>query len=143
MERLETHGRNNNRESLGELISGIFRDAQTLIAKEITAAKLEFKQEISKAVKAGVSLGVGAFLLIVGFVLLSLMLVFLLSAYTPVPIWGSFGIIGLVYCVIGAILAMAGKRKVSEVKPIPQEALQETKEDVRYIADHASSSSRP
>ena len=130
--------RNSNR-SLGSLISGIFQDAQTLISKEIAAAKLELKQELSKGLKAGVSLGLGAFLLVVGFILLSLMIVFLISAYTPVPIWGSLGIVGLLYCVTGGVALAIGKRKITEVKPVPEDALQQTKDDVRYIAERASS----
>ena len=140
MDRIEntTQTRNSNR-SLGSLISGIFQDAQTLISKEIAAAKLELKQELSKGLKAGVSLGLGAFLLVVGFVFLSLMIVFLISAYTPVPVWGSLGIVGLLYCVAGGIAVVIGKRKVTEVKPVPEDSLQQTKEDVRYIAERASS----
>jgi cobalamin biosynthesis protein CobD/CbiB len=129
----------NHTKSLGSLISGIFQDAQTLIAKEIAAAKLELTQEVNKGLKAGVSLGIGAFLLVMGFILLSLMIVFLISAYTPIPLWGSLGIVGLLYCIGGAIAVIIGKRKVTEVKPVPEDALQNTKEDVRYIAERASS----
>jgi Putative Actinobacterial Holin-X, holin superfamily III len=139
MDRIETTGNRNDNKSLGSLISGIFQDAQTLIAKEIAAAKLELKQEMSKGIKAGVSLGIGGFLLVVGFILLTLMIVFLISTYTPIPLWGSLGIVGLVYCVAGAIALIIGKRKVTEVKPVPEDALQHTKEDVRYIAERASS----
>jgi VIT1/CCC1 family predicted Fe2+/Mn2+ transporter len=129
----------NHKQSLADLISGIVRDAQTLIVKELAAAKLELKEEAVKGLKAGVSLGAGAFLLVLGFVLLTLMLVFLISTYTPVPLWGSLGIVGLVYCIVGGIILARGKRKVAEVKPIPEDALQHTKEDVRYIAERASS----
>ena len=139
MDRIETTGNRNDSQSLGSLISGIFQDAQTLIAKEIAAAKLELKQEMTKGIKAGVSLGIGGFLLVVGFILLTLMIVFLISTYTPIPLWGSLGIVGLVYCVAGAIALIIGKRKVAEVKPVPEDALQHTKEDVRYIAERASS----
>jgi cobalamin biosynthesis protein CobD/CbiB len=139
MGRIDTTGHRNDNQSFGSLISGIFQDAQTLIAKEIAAAKLELKQEMSKGIKAGVSLAVGGFLLVVGFILLSLMIVFLISTYTPIPVWGSLGIVGLVYCVAGAIAVTIGKRKVTEVKPVPEDALQHTKEDVRYIAERASS----
>jgi hypothetical protein len=89
MDRIEITGSRNENKSLGSLISGIFQDAQTLIAKEIAAAKLELKQEMSKGIKAGVSLGIGGFLLVVGFILLTLMIVFLISTYTPIPLWGS------------------------------------------------------
>jgi cobalamin biosynthesis protein CobD/CbiB len=139
MDRIDTAGNRNDNKSFGSLLSGIFQDAQTLIAKEIAAAKLELKQEMSKGIKAGVSLAVGGFLLVIGFILLSLMIVFLISTYTPIPVWGSLGIVGLVYCVGGAIAVTIGKRKVTEVKPVPEDALQHTKEDVRYIAERASS----
>jgi cobalamin biosynthesis protein CobD/CbiB len=140
MDRIENSRQTaNSNKSLGSLISGIFQDAQTLIAKEIAAAKLELKQELTKGVKAGVSLGIGAFFLVIGFILLSLMIVFLISTYTPIPVWGSLGIVGLVYCVIGGAAVAIGKRKVTDVKPIPEDALQQTKEDVRYIAERASS----
>jgi cobalamin biosynthesis protein CobD/CbiB len=139
MDRIETAGNRNDSSSFGSLISGILQDAQTLIAKEIAAAKLELKQEMSKGIKAGVSLGIGGFLLVVGFILLTLMIVFLISTYTPIPLWGSLGIVGLVYCVAGAIALIIGKRKVTEVKPVPEDTLQHTKEDVRYIAERASS----
>jgi cobalamin biosynthesis protein CobD/CbiB len=140
MDRIETTTENPaDKKSLGSLISGIFQDAQLLIAKEIAAAKLELKQEMSKGLKAGVSLAAGGFLLVLGLVLLSLMIVFLISTYTPIPLWGSLGIVGLVYSVAGAIAVIIGKRKVTEVKPVPEDALQHTKDDVRYIAERASS----
>jgi cobalamin biosynthesis protein CobD/CbiB len=139
MDRIETTDNRNDNKSLGSLISGIFQDAQTLIAKEIAAAKLELKSEMSKGIKAGVSIGIGGFLLAVGFILLTLMIVFLISTYTPIPLWGSLGIVGLVFCVGGAIALIIGKRKVTEVKAVPEDTLQHTKEDVRYIAERASS----
>ncbi|MEX0806512.1 MAG: phage holin family protein [Candidatus Binatia bacterium] len=140
MERIEISDRTDHKKSIGQLVTGILQDAQTLITKELAAAKLEVKHEVSKGVKAGVSLGIGGFMLALGFVFLSLMLVFLLTTYTTVPLWGSLGIVGLVYCIVGGIFVVIGKRKVSEVKTIPESALQKTKEDVRYIADRASSS---
>ena len=139
MDRIDTTTNRNDSSSFGSLISGILQDAQTLIAKEIAAAKIELKQEMSKGIKAGVSLGIGGFLLVVGFILLTLMIVFVISTYTPIPLWGSLGIVGLVYCVAGAIALIIGKRKVTEVKPVPEDTLQHTKEDVRYIAERASS----
>ena len=63
MDRIDTTTNRNDSSSFGSLISGILQDAQTLIAKEIAAAKIELKQEMSKGIKAGVSLGIGGFLL--------------------------------------------------------------------------------
>ena len=76
------HTRNESRdESVFQLIHGIFQDARSLLSKEFLAARLETKQEIASIIKASVSLLIGAGVLSIGVVLLSLMLVFLLVDY--------------------------------------------------------------
>jgi hypothetical protein len=139
MEPMRSYRENNRpKESLIQLVRGICQDTLTLSAKELTAARLEIKQEITKGVKAGVSLGIGAFVLAVGVILLSLMIVFVLSAYTVIPLWGSFGIIGLVYAIAGGLLIWGAKQKVIDVKPYPQESVESAKEDVRYVSERAT-----
>ncbi|MGH7784389.1 MAG: phage holin family protein, partial [Candidatus Binatia bacterium] len=107
----EVAPRSDHSDGFGKLVYGILQDAQTLITKEIASAKLELKEELAKGMRAGISFGIGGFLLAMGAVLLSLMLVFLLSTYTTVPLWGGLGIFGLIYCVVGAIFIGAGKNK--------------------------------
>jgi VIT1/CCC1 family predicted Fe2+/Mn2+ transporter len=127
---------NDRSDGFGKLVYGILQDAQTLISKEIASAKLELKDELAKGISAGISFGIGGFLLAMGAILLSLMLVFLLTTYTTVPLWGSLGIFGLVYCVVGAIFMMVGKKK-ADIKPYPEKTVEHTKEDVRYITERA------
>jgi uncharacterized membrane protein YqjE len=139
MEPMHSYRENNRpKESVMQLVRGICQDTLTLSAKELTAAKLEIKQEITKGLKAGISLGIGVFVLAIGVILLSLMLVFVLSAYTAIPLWGSFGIIGLVYAIAGGLLIWGAKQKVSDVKPYPQESVESAKEDVRYVSERAT-----
>ena len=128
--------RNDRFDGFGKLVYGILQDAQTLISKEIASAKLEVKEELGKAISAGISFGIGGFLLAMGAILLSLMLVFLLTTYTTVPLWGSLGIFGLVYCIVGAIFIVIGKKK-ADIKPYPEKTVEHTKEDVRYITERA------
>jgi hypothetical protein len=128
----------NDKVSILELVRGICHDTLTLSSKELTAAKLEIRQEITKGLKAGISLGIGGFILAVGVVLLSLMLVLVLTAYSGIPLWASFGIIGLVYCIGGGVILWAGKQKATGVKPYPQESVQSAKEDVRYVSARAA-----
>ena len=127
---------NNRFDGFGKLVYGILQDAQTLISKEIASAKLEVKEELTKAISAGISFGIGGFLLTMGAILLSFMLVFLLTTYTKVPLWGSLGIFGLVYCILGAIFIIIGKKK-ADIKPYPEKTVEHTKEDVRYITERA------
>jgi putative superfamily III holin-X len=139
MEPMRSYRESNHRkESIIQLIRGICQDSFSLSSKELTAAKLEIKQEITKGVKAGISLGVGVFILAVGVILLSCMLVFILSAYTPIPLWGSFGIIGLIYAIAGGLLVWGAKEKASDVKPYPQDSVESAKEDVRYVSARAA-----
>ena len=121
--------------SIAELVQGIFQDLQTLASKELVSAKLEVKQEINKALLSAISLGAGGFILAIGVVLLSLMVVFLLTTYTDLELWASLGIVGLAYTLIGGLLLWRGKEKAGEVEPYPKESVQNVKEDVRQIKD--------
>src|SRR5512145_2850000 len=103
--------------SIIELVRGILQDLQTLALKELRSAKLEVKGEINKALFSAISLGAGGFILAIGVVLLSFMLVFLLTTHTDLALWASLGIVGLVYTLIGGLLLWRGKEKASEIEP--------------------------
>jgi hypothetical protein len=126
-------------ESLTELVRGIFQDARKLSSQELLAAKLEIKEEIDKTVKSAISVGAGSFVLALSVVFASLMLVFMLDAYTDLLLWQSFGIVALVYGIAGGALLWSGKRKASEIEPYPEDSVASVKEDVRYIRDRATS----
>jgi uncharacterized membrane protein YqjE len=135
---IPTQSGHENNESIIHLIRSILQDTLALSAKEITAAKLEIKQEVAKALKSGISLVAGGLILAIGFVLLSLMFVFILTSYTSLPLWASLGIIGVVYFILGGVVIWAGAQKAGQVKALPTESLQSTKQDVRYIAEQAT-----
>lgn len=120
-------------ESVWELMRGIVRDARMLSIKEFTAAKLEIRQEISKAILSSVSLGVGVFLLATGLTLLSLVLALVLASYFVLPLWETLGIVGGTYCVVGVIVILAGRSKMKSTHPIPQQTLHSARADARYI----------
>jgi hypothetical protein len=132
------HAENNRSESTVQLVRGILHDTQALFSKEMKAAKLETKQEINKAIKASISMGVAGVVLATGFLLISFMLVFVLSDYTRLTLWASFGIVGLAYCIVGGAVAWGGKRKASQVKAFPEESVKNAKNDVRSIAQRAA-----
>lgn len=125
-------------ESVVQLVRGIVRDARTLSVKEFAAAKLEAKEEIGKIAKAGVSFGAGLFLLALGVILLSLMVVFLLQEYVGLLLWQSLGAVGLFYVIVGGIVLLIGKHKAASVRPIPEKSLRSAKEDIRYISERAA-----
>jgi putative superfamily III holin-X len=139
MDMVEQDGGHSPRtESVWELMRGIVRDARTLSMKEFTAAKLEIRQEISKAIVSSVSLGVGLFLLATGLLLLSLVLALVLARYFVLPLWETLGIVGGTYCVVGVIVILSGRSKMKRTNPIPQQTLKSAKADARYIREKAT-----
>jgi len=102
--------------NLGGLISGVLNDVKELITDGVTLAKLEVKDELRKAKTAAIEVGIGVGVMAVGGVLLLVMLVHLLAAFTPIPMWGCYGIVGGLLVIIGGIMLVAGKRTVGDMK---------------------------
>jgi Putative Actinobacterial Holin-X, holin superfamily III len=115
------------------LITGICIDAAQLLAHELELAKLEMQSEI-RSVKASIGfLLLGLSIATIGLLLILVMLAYLLSANTGVPLWGSFGIIGIVTFLSGVGFVIWANSKKAEVDLIPQRAAEAVKEDIKWI----------
>jgi Putative Actinobacterial Holin-X, holin superfamily III len=99
--------------NLGGLVSGILNDVKELVTDGVALAKLEVRDELRKAKVAAVAAGVGIGVMAVGGLLLLVMFVHLLAAFTVIPLWGCYGIVGGALLLIGAVLLMTGKRTVT------------------------------
>jgi hypothetical protein len=97
---------------LSSLIRGIFKDAKELVVQGAALAKLEVKDELRKAKSAAIAAGVGVGVAAIGGVLLILMIVHALAAFTVIPLWGSYGIVGGALIIVGGALFAIGKSKV-------------------------------
>jgi hypothetical protein len=80
--------------SLASLVSGIMNDAKDLLVQEWTMTKLEVQDELRKAKTAAIALGIGIGVVTVGGMLLMLMLVQVLVAFTEIPLWQCYGLVG-------------------------------------------------
>jgi hypothetical protein len=125
--------------SLASLVGGIINDAKDLLLHEFTMAKLEMKDELNKTKTAAVSLAIGAGISTVGGLLLILMLVHLLAALTPIPLWGSYGIIGAVLLLIGVILLMRGKHTAEQIDIVPPKTAATLKENAQWLKEQTTS----
>lgn len=100
-----------------------------LISKEVELAKLEARDEISKASKAGALLaatGVAAFL---GLLLLSFAVAWGLAAVIPTGL--AFLAVGVVYLGVAGLLFGRGREQLAEVSPAPEQTMATLKEDVQ------------
>jgi len=115
--------------TLGELFGEMTSDITTLFRKEIELAKLETREELSRVGRgAGMFAGAGlaAWLALL---FLSLGLAWLLDQAMNTAL--AFAIVGVLWGVIGAVLALRGKREMKNVKPLP-ETVETLKEDVQW-----------
>jgi len=115
--------------SLGELVSSATKDLSSLVRQEINLAKVELKKEAGNAGKGAGLLG-GA-----GFVgLLALIFLSVAAAYAfgrLVNLGTGFLIVGVLYLLVAAVLALLGKRSLSKVGP-PEKTLETVKDDISW-----------
>ena len=122
-----------DRGSWSELIAGIVSDATRLFAKEIELARLEIRADIrnTKSLLAGIA--TGAMIALLGVALLCVGAALALAAYTTLPQWACFAVVGGVMLVAGAWFVSVAGPKSKKKDFIPQPAAEAVKEDIGWI----------
>ena len=121
---------------LGELFGDMSRQVQDLLRKEVELAKMETKDEMAKAGKAGAMFGAAA---VTGF--LALLLLAFAAAWglaEAIPAGLAFLAVGLLFAAIGGILALQGKKKLETFKPVPEQAIRSISQDVKAAKEGLS-----
>jgi hypothetical protein len=116
-----------------ELVSGIVRDATDIISKEMMAARLEMRDELNKVKSMAVLIGIGAVALMIGGILLALTLVYLLQELSELDLWICYAIIGGLISGVGLIALLMGKQRAAATNLVPNESIENAKEDARWI----------
>ena len=124
--------------SLAALLGGIINDAKDVLIQELTLAKLEVQDELRQIKTAALYLGVGIGVATVGGMLLSLMLVHVLAAYTDMPLWGCYGIVGSVLAVLGGMLFASGTHTGEAIDVLPQ-TVETMKENAQWLTEQMTS----
>ena len=115
------------------LVSGILRDASDLISKELTAAKLEMREELDNFKSTAALMGVGLVALLIGIILLALMLVHLLQEFTDLNLWACYAIVGGSVTLVGVMILLFGKQRAAKTNLVPTASIENAKEDARWI----------
>jgi hypothetical protein len=116
-----------------ELVSGILRDATDIISKEMMAARLEVREELDKLKSTATLMAAGGVATLLGGILLTLMLVYLLQEFSGLDLWICYGIVGALIAAIGVGILLAGKRRAAATNLVPTESIEHAKEDARWI----------
>lgn len=115
--------------SLGELLGEMSSDLGALLRKEVELAKVETREELSKAGKSAGMFGAAGLAGWMAVLFISLAAAWLLDQAINTAL--SFAIVGVVWAVAALVLMRAGRRKLSEVNPLP-ETKETLKEDVEW-----------
>lgn len=125
--------------SIVALLGGIINDAKSLLALGMALGKLEVQDQLRKGKTAAIALGMAIGIVAVGGLLLMLMLVQVLAAFTEIPLWGCFGIVGTALVAIGGVLLAIGKTKAEELDVVPQQTVETMKENTQWLAKRTTS----
>ena len=118
--------------SLGDLIKAMSADLSRLVRDEIQLAQTEISAKVKQA-----GVGVGAFggagvLALYG--IAALIAAAVLGLAVVLPPWLAALIVGIVVLAVAGVVALVGKRKVSEAAPVvPERTVASVKEDVAEI----------
>lgn len=116
--------------SLGQLFGEMTSEVTTLMRKEVELAKVELKDEVRQAGKAGGMLGAGAFTGYFALLFASLALAWLLDEVMPIAL--AFFLVAVLYGIAAAVLISRGRTEMKNVDPVPHQTVETIKEDVEW-----------
>jgi uncharacterized membrane protein YqjE len=116
--------------SFGELVGRLSSDLSDLIRSEMELARIEVKEEVGKAGRAAGMLGSGGLLAYLALTMLAMAAAWGLAEVVE-PGW-AFLIVGVIVAAAAAVLMVAGRNRLREVDPVPQETVETLKEDARW-----------
>jgi len=116
---------------LSPLIDGIIQDAKQLLAQQLTLFQVELKNDLRRSMEASIPLALGVVFLLAALITLATSAGFLLNWLWPdLPLWGSFGIVGILITGAGIALVMAGIQKFKTMNPPGEKSVEGLKENL-------------
>jgi uncharacterized membrane protein SpoIIM required for sporulation len=119
--------------SIPEIISAVTGDLANLVRKESELVRTEVSEKISDAAKAGVSMSIGAALLLGGFLCLIAALVLGLSHIMD-PAWAAL-LVGVVAGLVGYTLVRGAAKKVQPAALTPDRATRQIHKDAQLVKE--------
>lgn len=123
--------RGDPRRGFSDVVQDILADLQRLVRSELQLAKVEVRQDVMRALAAGVWLGMGTVAGLAAAMLLVWVAVFGLA--TRLPMWGATLAVSGVVTVVAVVLLMVGRRRLQLLQLTPERAVDSVKEDVAWI----------
>lgn len=125
--------------SLGQLVSDATERMSSLVRSEVELAKAEITQTVKKGGLGAGLLGGAGFFGVFAFLFFSLAAAWAIGEF--LPNWAAFLIVGAVYGLVAALLALRGKKSLSGVGP-PERTIQAAKDDLALAKNPTGASSQ-
>ncbi|HEY4817647.1 MAG TPA: phage holin family protein [Candidatus Acidoferrum sp.] len=119
-----------NGRSMAEVLQDIVANIQEIFRSEFRLAKAEIHEETTKIARSSIPLGVGVLLALYAFGFILLAAVHALG--TVVDAWLAALIVGVTVLVISMILVSIGRKRLKEVKVVPEKTIGTVKENVQW-----------
>ena len=126
---------------MGQLLGELSKDVTTLLRQEVELAKAEVSVKAKEAGKgAGLLGGAGA----TGLITLGSLTAFLIALLALwMPVWAAALIVTVVWAIVTGILAQVGRTSLKRATPpVPEQAIESTKEDVQWAKTQLKSEKR-
>jgi len=117
--------------SLGQLVGEMSAELSSIMRAEVQLAKVELKDEVAKAGKAGGMFGAGAVTGYFALLFASLALAWLLDQAMPIAL--AFFLVAALYGVAAGVLISRGRTEMKQVDPVPHQTVETLKEDVQWV----------
>jgi uncharacterized membrane protein YqjE len=119
-----------NGRSMVEVLQDIVGNIQEIFRDEFRLAKAEISEETAKAARSSAPLGIGLVLALYAFGFILLAIVHALSAV--VAAWLASLIVGVAVLVVSVILVSVGRKRLQQVKVVPEKTIGTMKENVQW-----------
>jgi len=115
------------------LVTGIIKDAQTLISQQLALFQSELKEDLGRAKTAAIPLLIGAAVwMLAGIFLFTMVAQLLVYLWPELPQFAAFGIVGAALAIAGTTLVLVAKAKTDEMTPFPQKSAEALKENIQW-----------
>ena len=127
-------------ESLPNLFTRLGDDVMALFNSQLALFKVEIKEEANAYARGAMMIGLGAVVAAIGFALLNVAVAFGVSTLfaqanlsQPATYALGFLITGIFYLLVGAIIVMAIKSRLSKQQLVPNRTVEELRKDKEWL----------
>lgn len=117
--------------SLGQLVAQASQDITEIVRAEVALAKAEITVDVKHGAAAGGMFGAAVYIVVLSTVLFSIAAGYGIAAIGLAPGW-AFLILGFVYLLLAALLALVGKSRISRMGP-PERTIRSAKETIAAV----------